>query len=414
MKCMSSSKEVKDLPDRIFWIANEDEIKRSETTDVYFIYTLQILEKKGLDPRVVMEVYLRNLPYPDSWGVVSGIYEVAKLLEGLPLNVRAMEEGEIFLVSQDSVVYEPIIQIEGRYRDFAKYENPILGLVCMSSGISSKAARVKMCAGDKIVFSFGTRRSHPALAPMIERAAYIGGFDSVSNVLGAKMMGKKPVGTMPHALIQCFGDQKIAWKSFDEIMPKEIPRIALVDTFSDEKTEAIMAFETLGDKLYGIRLDTPRSRRGNWRKIIEEVKWELKIRGGDKVKIFVSGGLDEETILELREVVDGFGVGTGVSNAPTLDFSAKIVELIVDDKDIFRAKRGDIAGKKEVYRAYDRFDDIVTYYRNPKPKGYYPLLSDLIRDGKIVRKFKSLDEIRESVLSKLKVLKDSKPTLHLV
>jgi nicotinate phosphoribosyltransferase len=411
---MSCSKEEKDLLDRTFWIANEDEIKRAETTDVYFIYTLQVLEKKGLDPRVVMEVYLRNLPYQDTWGVVSGIYEVAKLLEGLPLNVRAMEEGEIFLVSPDSIVYEPVIQIEGRYRDFAKYENPILGLICMSSGISSKAARVKMCAGDKTVFSFGTRRSHPALAPMIERATYIGGFDSVSNVLGAKMMGKKPVGTMPHALIQCFGDQKIAWKSFDEVMPKEIPRIALIDTFSDEKTEAIMAFETLGDKLYGIRLDTPRSRRGNWRKIIEEVKWELKIRGGDKIKIFVSGGLDEEIILELRDLVDGFGVGTGVSNAPTLDFSAKIVEFMFGDKDIFRAKRGDIAGKKEVYRAYDRFDDIVTFYKNPKPKGYYPLLSDLIIDGKIVRKFKSLDEIRESVLSKLKVLKDSKPTLRWV
>ncbi|MEM3383485.1 MAG: nicotinate phosphoribosyltransferase [Nitrososphaerales archaeon] len=412
MKFMGSGE--RDLTDRLFWIANEDEIKRAETTDVYFIYTLQILEKKGLDPRVVMEVYLRNLPYPDNWGVVSGIYEVAKLLEGLPLDVRAMEEGEIFLVSPDSIAYEPVIQIEGRYREFAKYENPILGLICMSSGISSKAARVRMCAGDKVLFSFGTRRSHPALAPMIERATYIGGFDSVSNVLGAKMMGKKPVGTMPHALIQCFGDQKIAWKSFDEIMPKEIPKIALVDTFSDEKTEAIMAFETLGDKLYGIRLDTPRSRRGNWRKIIEEVKWELKIRGGNKVKIFVSGGLDEETILELREVVDGFGVGTGVSNAPTLDFSAKIVELVVNGRDIFRAKRGDIAGKKEVYRAYDRFDDIVTFYKNPKPNGYYPLLSDLIRDGKIVRKFKSLDEIRESVLSKLKVLKGSKPTLRLI
>ncbi|MEM3068960.1 MAG: nicotinate phosphoribosyltransferase [Nitrososphaerales archaeon] len=411
---MSSGKEMRDLLDRTFWLASEDEIRNAETTDVYFVYTLQILEKKGLDPKVIMEVYLRNLPYPDSWGVVSGIYEVAKLLEGLPLNVRAMEEGEIFLVSPNSIIYEPVIQIEGKYRDFAKYENPMLGLICMSSGISSKAARVKMCAGDKVVFSFGTRRSHPALAPMIERATYIGGFDNVSNVLGAKMMGKKPVGTMPHALIQCFGDQKIAWKSFDEIMPKEIPRIALVDTFSDEKTEAIMALETLGKNLYGIKLDTPRSRRGNWRKIIEEVKWELKIRGAEKVKIFVSGGLDEDAILELRDLVDGFGVGTGVSNAPTFDFSAKIIELKVDGRDIFRAKRGDIAGKKEVYRAHDRFDDIVTFYKNPKPKGYYPLLSDLIKNGKIVRKFKSLDEIRESVLSKVKILKDVKPNLRWV
>ncbi|MCP8306126.1 MAG: nicotinate phosphoribosyltransferase, partial [archaeon] len=264
------------------------------------------------------------------------------------------------------------------------------------------------------VFSFGTRRAHPVLAPTVERATYIGGFDSVSNVLGAKLMGKKPVGTMPHALIQCFGDQEIAWKSFDEVMPPEVPRIALVDTFSDEKTEAIMAFEALGDRLYGIRLDTPRSRRGDWRKIIEEVRWELKIRGAEGVKIFISGGLDEDVILELRDIVDGFGIGTNVSNAPTFDFSAKIVELIIGGRDIFRAKRGDIGGRKEVYRKEDGFDDIVTFYKNPKPEGYYPLLSDLIVDGKIVRKFKGVDEIRDSVLSKINILKETKPNLRWV
>jgi len=403
--------EGRDLTDRMFWLAKEDEIKRSETTDVYFIYTLQVLEKKELNPKVVMEVYLRNLPYPGNWGVVTGIYEVAKLLEGLPLNVRAMEEGEIFLTSSDSVIYEPVLQIEGRYRDFAMYENPLLGLLCMSSGISSKAARVKMCVRDKNVFSFGTRRAHPVLAPTVERATYLGGFDSVSNVLGAKMMGKKPVGTMPHALIQCFGDQEITWKSFDEVMPREVPRIALVDTFFDEKTEAIMAFEALGNNLYGIRLDTPRSRRGNWRKIIEEVRWELKIRGAQDVKIFISGGLNEDAILELRDIVDGFGIGTNVSNAPTFDFSAKIVELIVGEKDVFRAKRGDIGGRKEVYRKEDSFEDVVTFYKNPKPEGYYPLLSDLIVDGKIVRKFKGLDEIRDSVLSKITILSEIKPNL---
>jgi len=401
----------KDLSDRMFWLAKEDEIKRSETTDVYFVYTIQVLEKKGLNPRVIMEVYLRNLPYPDSWGVVTGIYEVAKLLEGLPLNIRAMEEGEIFLTSPDSVIYEPILQIDGRYRDFAQYENPILGLLCMSSGISTKAARVKMCAGEKIVFSFGTRRAHPAIAPTVERATYIGGFDSVSNVLGAKLMGKKPVGTMPHALIQCFGDQEITWKSFHEVMPPEVPRIALVDTFSDEKTEAIMALDTLGDNLYGIRLDTPRSRRGDWRKIIEEVRWELKIRGGGDIKIFISGGLNEDEIIKLGDIVDGFGVGTSVSNAPTFDFSAKIVELILGNKDVLRGKRGDISGKKEVYRKKDSFDDIVTFYKNPKPLGHYSLLSDLIIEGKIVRKFKSLDEIRDSVLSKIKILSKTRPNL---
>lgn len=401
----------KDLEDRIFWIAKEDEIRKAETTDIYFHYTLEVLEKKGLNPEVVMEVYARKLPYSENWGIVTGIYEVAKLLEGLPLNVRAMEEGEIFLASPNTIAYEPVMQIQGRYKDFALYENPILGLLCTSSGVSTRAARVRLMARDKSVFSFGSRRVHPALAPTIERAAYIGGLDSVSNVLSAKLMGKKPVGTMPHSMIQCFGDQKVAWKAFDETIPKEVPRIALVDTFADEKSESIMAYEVFGDRLFGVRLDTPSSRRGDWRRIIEEAKWELKIRGADKVKIFVSGGLNEDIVSELYDVVDGFGVGTTVSSASVIDFSGKIVELVVNKKDLFRAKRGDIAGKKEVYRAKDRMEDIVTFYKNPRPKGYRPLLTDLIRNGKIVRKFKSLDEIRESVVHKLKNFEKNKPAL---
>jgi nicotinate phosphoribosyltransferase len=403
-----------DLPDRTFWLAKEEEIKKAKTSDIYFLHAIKVLKEKRIDPTVVIEVYVRKLPYSDSWAVVSGIYEVAKLLEGLPLNIKAMEEGEIFLVSPSTAIYEPVMQIEGKYRDFALFENPLLGMLCTSSGVSTRAARVRKAAGEeKEIFSFGSRRVHPALAPLIERAAYIGGFDSVSNILAARLMKKKAAGTMPHSMIQCFGDQKNAWKSFDEVLPKNIPRIALVDTFSDEKAEAIMAFEVLGGKLVGIRLDTPSSRRGDWIRIIEEVKWELKIRGAKKVKIFVSGGLNENSVRELRNHVDGFGVGTSVSNAPVLDFSAKITEIIEDQKEIFRAKKGDLGGKKAVYRKDGQINDIVTFYKNPPPKGYHPLLTDLIRNGRIVRKLKDLDLIRKEVISKIKMLNDNIPKVEI-
>lgn len=392
-----------DLKDRVFWIAREEEIMQGKTTDVYFLYTEQTLRHAKRNPRVTIEVFARNLPVQDNWGVVLGIYEVAKLLEGRKgVSVKAMDEGEIFQVS--STVYEPVLQIEADYADIAVLENPILGFLCSSSGIASKAARIRLAAGrDRLLFSFGTRRAHPALAPMIERAIYVAGFDAVSNTLAGALMNIKPIGTMPHALILAFGNQLDAWKAFDSAMPEEVKRIMLVDTLYDEKAEAIMALELLGKRLYGVRLDTPSSRRGNRRRIVEEVRWELSIRDGRHVKIFISGGLDEHEVAELRDIVDGFGVGTSVSAAPPVDFSFKVVE--VDGKAV--AKRGDMAGRKQVYRLGYR--DVVTLEGSEtaarlEHQGYRALLRDLIVDGRIVQEFKSIDELRSSVMSRLNEL----------
>lgn len=399
----------RDLNDRAFWIANEDEIKHGKTTDVYFVYTRDILKQVKKNPRVVIEVFARSLE--GNWGVVTGIYEVAKLLEGMSVNVKAMEEGEIFLSSKDSPISEPVMQIEANYADIAIYENPILGFLCFSSGVSSKAAKIRIAAGDKNIFSFGTRRAHPAIAPTIERAAYIAGFDDVSNTLGAELMGIRAVGTMPHALILAFNDQKTAWKAFDDFVSKDVPRIALVDTLSDEKTESIMALDLLKERLDGVRLDTPSSRRGNRRKIVEEVRWELNIRNGKHVKIYVSGGLDEEEVGQLRDIVDGFGVGTSVSSAKSVDFSFKIIEFVEDGRRVYRAKRGDIAGRKQVYRD-EKFHDMVTMADNDAPAGCRPLLTDLIVNGKIVREFKSVSEIRKRTLENLRKFTDSGPMLR--
>lgn len=400
-----------DLSDRTFWISKEDEIKQGKTTDIYFVHTKDILKHANKNPRVVIEVFARSVE--GNWGVVTGIYEAAKLLEGMNVNVKAMEEGEIFQSSKESPIYEPVMQIEANYADIAIYENSVLGFLCFSSGVSSKAAKIRLAAGDKIVFSFGTRRAHPAVAPTIERAAYIGGFDSASNVLGAELLGIKPVGTMPHALILTFNDQLKAWKAFDDFVPDDVPRIVLVDTLSDEKTESIMALDLLKERLDGVRLDTPSSRRGNRRKIIEEVRWELNIRGGKHVKIYVSGGLDEEEIAQLDDIVDGFGVGTSVSSAKSIDFSFKIVEFIEDGRKVYRAKRGDIAGSKQVYRD-EEFHDIVTMAGNEITSGYKPLLTDLIVNGKMVRKFKSATEIRNRTLENLRKFADTEPSLKWV
>jgi len=148
---------------------------------------------------------------------------------------------------------------------------------------------------------------------------------------------------MPHALIIAFGDQVKAWKAFDEVMPPEVPRVALIDTYYDLKMEAVMVVDALKKRLAGVRLDTPGSRKGDFAEIVREVRWELNIRGYEHVKIYVSGGLDEEAVKTLGEAgADAFGVGTSISNAPTVDFTLDIVEL--EGRPV--AKRGKFGGKK--------------------------------------------------------------------
>ncbi len=392
---------------------NEEEIKGGVTTDVYFEYARDALKSAGINPMVTMEVFTRKNPYGSKWAVVSGIYEVAKLLQGLPVDVDAMEEGEVFLTDPELAVNEPVLRITGRYGDFGVYENPVLGFLCQASGICTKAARLVYLAEGKMIIGFGTRRVHPALAPIVERSSILGGLDSVSNVLGARLMKRKASGTMPHAFILCVGDEAEAWRIFDRALPEDIPRIVLVDTISDEKFASILALQTLGSRLYGVRLDTPGSRRGDMRKLVQEVRWELKLRGGENVKIIVSGGIDEKDVVELRDWVDGFGIGTSVSAAPVIDFCCKIVQIQDGSgKWVPRAKRGDLAGKKNVYRDPETMSDVVTTSDKAPEGGYVPLLSPLIRDGEIVRKFAPLDDLRDRTRALVKKVNSVSPTLR--
>jgi nicotinate phosphoribosyltransferase len=397
---------------RTFHSATDEEIKKAQTTDIYFVRTKQILEAKGLSQtRVIADVTPGKLPKNWSWGILCGMEEEARLLEGLPIDVYAMPEGSIFYHQDYRGVREPVIRIEGPYCEFCLYETPMLGLLCQASGVATRAARIRKAAGDKTLVAFGIRRMHPALAPMLDRAAYIGGFDGVSSLIGAKVIGAEPMGTMPHALIIVIGNQVEAWKAFDEIMPPQVPRIALVDTYYDEKMEALMAADALKKRLFGVRLDTPSSRKGDFAEIIREVRWELDIRGYEHVKILVSGGLDEYSIKALGEAgADAFGVGTSVSNAPTIDFAMDIVEI--DGK--LCAKRGKMGGRKQVWRCTRCLTDTVLPINARSPScpqcggNTAPMLKPLIRNGEIVTILPKPKEIRQYVLNQLKKIEMQK------
>jgi nicotinate phosphoribosyltransferase len=217
----------------VFHTASEQEIKTGKITDQYFLRTLQILKAKGINKRVVAEVTLKGTPPDFRWGVLAGIEEAAFLLEGLPIDVFALPEGTVFAPGQ------PLVVLEGLYQDFCAYETALLGLLCQASGIASKASRCKKAAQGRVVLSFGVRRMHPAIAPMIERNAFIGGCDGVAVGKSAELIGEPARGTIPHALVLLIGDTAGAMAAFHEVIEPTVKRVALIDTFGDEKLEAL-------------------------------------------------------------------------------------------------------------------------------------------------------------------------------
>ncbi len=391
---------------RRFNYCDENAILNGRATDAYFLRTFEVLKAKNIDKRVVMEATVKSFPDKNyNFGVFSGIQEVVNLLsyvaenlaESNLLNVWAMQDGEIFFPN------EPVLRIEGRYTDFGIYETAILGFISYASGITTKAVRSRLVAKDKILFSFGTRRLHPSVAPVIERACYTGGFDAVSSIVGAELMGKTAVGTMPHALMLLFGNSADAFRAFDEVLPSEVPRIALIDTFGSPKEETLLALEYMGPNLYGVRVDS-----GDLLKVGKELRWELNIRGREDVKLFASGGLDEYMVQKLVNVYDGFGIGTQVANAPVMDFALKIVEV----DGVPRAKVGNYSGAKDVYRLKNEFRDLVVPKGKEITNGYESLLQQVMKDGKVIKSYDSVDESRDRVLSRIKRLPEELKSLY--
>ena len=382
----------------MFFIADEEAIRSGRVTDIYFERTRQVLDHKGIDKQVKMEVaHKHRFPRGYEWGIFCGIHEAVQLLEGKPFSLWALPEGTKLFA------HEPVLLLEGGYREFAVYETALLGLLCQASGIATKAARCTVAAEGRPVYSFGIRRLHPAIAPLIDRAAYIGGCAGVSGVLGAELIGEEPVGTIPHALILILEDSTTATLMFDEVIPKHVNRVALVDTFGDEKFEALENASMLGARLYAVRLDTPSSRRGDMLEIAREVRWELDTHGFSHVKIFISGGLDEDVIPRLNEVADAYGVGTAIGNAPVLDFALDIVEIEGEPV----AKRGKRSGAKQLYVCKACGRRLIRLWNDPLERcpecggEMEPKLVQFLKDGEVVRDLPSPQEIREYVLSQL-------------
>ncbi len=385
------------------YIASEDDILSGKITDIYFLRTKEIVKRYGLSNALVrMEVHLGKLPKGYDWAVYAGLEEALAILSKRDLTVYSLPEGTLVKSNQ------PVMIIEGRYYDICELETPVLGVLRHATSVATKTARFKRLLMNKILLYFGLRGAHPAIAPMLDRAAYIGGADGVSGAFNEEYIGVKPMGTMPHALIILFNDQAKAWKAFDEVVEKEVPRIALIDTFDDERNEALLAAKVLGRKLFGIRFDTPRSRRGDLRELITEVKWVLKLNGFDNIKIVVSGGVSESVVIKLRDIVDAFGIGTSITYPKPVDMSMDIVEVFKEGKWVPLSKRGKLPGAKKVFRC-DVLDYEITYWYEEPSRCSENIMIKWLDHGKLVKELPKPAQIREYLLKQLSKVEEPQP-----
>lgn len=234
---------------------------------------------------------------------------------------------------------------------------------------------------------------HPSITPMIERAAYLGGCDGVAVELAAQRLGIYATGTIPHALVLILGSTPEAARAFDEIIPEHVPRTILIDTFDDEKFGALLAARAIPDSIFAVRADTPGNRRGNFRDLLREMRWELDRNGFSHVRIFASGGIDVDNILHLNPVCDAYGVGGAIAAAPMIDYSLDIVEVNGEE----RSKRGKRGGKKRLLVLEDGSRKVV-----PAESEILPGAQDLLQPlDELYASPPDVSALRERVLVQL-------------
>lgn len=311
------------------------EVLTGDTADIYFVRTVEILKHEDINPVAVMEVF-SSRP-----GILCGMHEVHALLDHvLPGNQRevwSLSEGETFDRK------EVVLRITAPYQSYGMYETAYLGMLAQPCGWATAASECVEAANGIPVISFGARHVHPSVVKLMDYAAIVGGCTGCSSVSGAKLAGMDATGTIPHALILVLGDTVSATLAFDRHMPPEISRVALVDTFKDEPEESIAVAQAMRGRLEGVRLDTPPERGRVSPDLVKETRARLDLAGFKDVKIFVSGGVDPERIRDFvasGAPVDAFGVGSHITKARPIDFTADLHE--VAGRPI--AKRGRIPG----------------------------------------------------------------------
>ena len=337
-------------------------------------------------------------------------------------NVYSVPEGEIVFAN------EPVMRVEGNIIETQIVESMILNILNFQSLIATKAARMRLVAGDRLLIDFGLRRAQGLGAIHASRAAIIGGFNASSNTYSAHSFGFHPTGTMAHSWIQTFNKEIDAFREFARLYPDS--SILLVDTYDTLRhglPNAIIVakeMEKNGHKLIGIRLDS-----GDLAYMSKESRRMLDNEGLGYVKIVVSNQLDEHLIKSLLDQgapIDSFGVGTALVTGKEEGALDGVYKLTyIDDNPSMKVSENisktTLPGLKTIYRylngANQFYADGIELTNSPVPqvifhpyhpekncsvKGYsHEIIIEKVMDKGKIRTRRSLDESAKYAASRL-------------
>lgn len=354
-------------------------------TDLYQINMAKTYWQDGIHERkALFEVFFRKLPFDNGYAIFAGLERITDYLRDFKFSeedieylrneigyeeeflqylsnlrftgtLRAMREGEVVFGN------EPMIQVEAPLAQAQIIETALLNIVNYQTLIATKAARIKHVVGDQTVMEFGSRRAHELDAAIWgTRAAFIGGFDSTSNVRAGKRFGIPASGTHAHAMVQAYRDDYTAFKKYAESHRDCVFLVDTYDTLKSGVPSAIRVAKEFGNKInfIGIRLDS-----GDMAFLSKAARKMLDAAGFPNAKIVASSDLDEYTILHLKSQgakIDIWGVGTKLITAydqPALGAVYKMVS-IEDENGVMQdtikissnAQKVTTPGLKNVYR----------------------------------------------------------------
>ncbi len=322
-----------------------ERIREGYYSDAYFVQTKRLLEHDGHHPRVLVQVFQKERSR------LGGIDEALAILrdcagERAPdgtwisgwdrLEVNALHEGD------PVAPRETVMTIEGDYALFAHLETVYLGCLARRSLIMRNVAAVVEAARGKPIFYFPARHDHWLVQTGDGWGAHVAGAIGVSTDAQASWWGGRGIGTVPHGLIGAYGgDTVLAARKFADLFAVEMNVTVLVDWDNDSVATALAVAEDLGERLWGVRLDTSEQLvdRSLWDelggftptgvnpRLVEKVRGALDGGGHSGVKIVASGGFTAERIgaFEAAGVpVDAYGVGSSLIRGSN-DFTADVV-----------------------------------------------------------------------------------------
>ena len=317
-------------------------------SDKYFVRSREILLADGHQPHVTMQVFGKQ------HGLLGGIDEAIAILklcadDWNELTVHALYDGD------QIAPWEPVLLIEGPYAAFAHLETLYLGVLARRTKVGTNTRRVVEAAAPKEVMFFPARHDHWLVQTGDGYAAHIAGAIGVSTDAQASWWGSEGVGTVPHALIAAYGGDTVqASLRFAERMSPNIRLVTLVDFENDCVRTALEVADALGERLYGVRIDTSEMlvdrsvipMMGRFRpngvcpQLVWNVRTALDTHGYQHVRIVVSGGFNVEKIREFEEhqvPVDAYGVGSSLFEG-RFDFTADVV--MADGRPCAKVGRG--------------------------------------------------------------------------